>query len=63
MPRSNPLPGAFWWELPHLDADGFGIFLAKVGQSYAESLNIVLLDQAPAHVAQCVSVPDTKSNK
>jgi hypothetical protein len=49
---------AFWWELPTLDAECFGIFLDKFGQAYAESLNIVLLDQAPAHVAQRVSVPD-----
>ena len=49
---------AFWWELPSLDATCFGILLAEFGQAYTESLNIVLLDQAPAHVAQRVSVPD-----
>lgn len=49
---------AFWWELPSLDAECFDIFLNKFGRAYAESLNIVLLDQAPAHVAQRVSVPD-----
>ena len=49
---------AFWWELPCLDADCFGLFLDKFGQHYAESLNIVLLDQAPAHVAQRVAVPE-----
>lgn len=30
---------------------------APVWSAYAESLNIVLLDQAPAHVAQRVAVP------
>jgi putative transposase len=49
---------AFWWELPSLDAECCAIFLHKFGQAYAERLNIVLLDQAPAHVAQRVSVPD-----
>jgi DDE superfamily endonuclease len=49
---------AFWWELPHLDAECFSLFLGKFGQSYAESLNIILLDQAPAPVAQRVSVPE-----
>jgi DDE superfamily endonuclease len=49
---------AFWWELPPLDAGCFNIFLDKFGQSYAERLNIVLLDQAPAHVAQRVAVPE-----
>jgi hypothetical protein len=49
---------AFWWELPRLDADCFNVFLRQFGQAYAESLNIVLLDQAPAHVAQRIQVPD-----
>jgi DDE superfamily endonuclease len=49
---------AFWWELPRLDADCFTLFLAKFGRYYAESLNIVLLDQAPAHVAQRVQWPE-----
>jgi hypothetical protein len=49
---------AFWWELPRLDADCFALFLDKFAQHYAESLNIVLLDQAPAHVAQRVAVPE-----
>jgi len=49
---------AFWWELPRLDADCFACFLDKFAQHYAESLNIVLLDQAPAHVAQRVAVPE-----
>jgi DDE superfamily endonuclease len=49
---------AFWWELPHLDAECFSLFLDKCGQCYAESLNSILLDQAPAHVAQRGAVPD-----
>jgi hypothetical protein len=49
---------AFWWELPRLDADCFALFLEKFAQNYAESLNILLLDQAPAHVAQRVQWPE-----
>ena len=49
---------AFWWELPRLDADCFTVFLGQFGRQYPQSRNIVLLDQAPAHVAQCVVVPD-----
>jgi hypothetical protein len=49
---------AFWWELPRLDADCFTVFLDQFGRQYPQSLNIVLLDQAPAHVAQRVVVPD-----
>jgi len=50
---------AFWGELPRLDADCFTVFLRQLGQHYAESLNSVLLDQAPAHVAQRVQWPET----
>jgi hypothetical protein len=49
---------AFWWELPRLDADCFTLFLRQFGRYYAASLNIVLLDQAPAHVAQRVQIPE-----
>lgn len=49
---------AFWWEFPRLEADCFALFLDKFAQQYAESLNIILLDQAPAHVAQRVQWPE-----
>ena len=49
---------AFWWELPRLDADCFSIFVRQFSQHSADSLNIVLLDQAPAHVAQRVQLPE-----
>jgi putative transposase len=49
---------AFWWEFPRLDADCFTVFLQKFSQHYTESLNIILLDQAPAHVAQRVPIPE-----
>jgi hypothetical protein len=49
---------AFWWELPRLEADCFSVFLQQLSQHYAESLNIILLDQAPAHVAQRVEVTE-----
>ena len=48
---------AFWWEWSCLDADCFSLFLQKFGQPSAESLHLVLLDQAPAHVAQRVQMP------
>jgi hypothetical protein len=55
----EPTTGAAcWWELPRLDADCFTVFLRQFGQHYAESLKIVLLDQAPAHVAQRVQIPE-----
>jgi hypothetical protein len=55
----DPTTGdACWWELPRLEADGFTVLLRQFGQHDAESLNIVLLDQAPAHGAQRVEVPE-----
>lgn len=49
---------AFWGALPRLDAACFNVFLQQLAQHYSESFNIVLLDQAPAHVAQGVHIPD-----
>jgi hypothetical protein len=49
---------AFWWELPRLDTDCFTGLLQQFGQHYATSLHIVFLDQAPAHVAQRVQIPE-----
>ena len=36
----------------------FSLFLNKLGHHYVESLNIILLDQAPAHVAHRVQLPE-----
>jgi hypothetical protein len=44
--------------LPRLAADCYTLFLHRFGHHYAESLTIVLLDQAPAHVAQRVQLLD-----
>jgi putative transposase len=44
--------------LPRLDAACFGFFLDQFIKNYTASLNIVLLDQAPAHVAQRVQVSE-----
>jgi transposase len=41
-----------------LDAACATVFLAQLGRQYPQSLTIVRLDQAPAHVAQRVVVPD-----
>jgi hypothetical protein len=55
----DPTTGdAFWWELPRLDAECFTLFLDHMGRQYAESLHLVLLEQAPTHLVQRVVVPD-----
>jgi transposase len=47
-----------FWEMPALDAECFSLFLAKLSEAYPESLNVVVLDNAPAHVATAVVVPE-----
>ena len=55
----EPTPGAACGgELPCLEAAGFPVCLRQFGQPEAERLHIVLLDQAPAPVAQRVAVPE-----
>ena len=49
---------AFGWEFPSLDADCFTVFLERFGRHYSDSLNIMVVDQAPAHVAKRVDIPD-----
>jgi transposase len=44
--------------MPQPDAACFAVFLTRFAQQYADSLNLLLLDSAPAHVAQRVPVPD-----
>ena len=44
-------------EMPALDADCFGVFLEELARTYAQSLNVVVLDNAPAHVAARIKVP------
>lgn len=48
----------YFWELPALDAECFSLYLSKFTQAYAESLCVLVLDGAPAHVARGVVVPE-----
>lgn len=47
-----------FWELPSLDAECFSLYLTKLAQAYAESLCVLVLDGAPAHMAVSVVVPE-----
>ena len=47
-----------FWELPSLDAECFSFYLSKLASAYADTLNVVVLDNAPAHVAASVVVPE-----
>jgi transposase len=53
-----PATGArFFLELPYLNAEGFQLFLDAFAQAFADSLNILLLDNSGAHTAQRLSIP------
>lgn len=49
---------AYFWEMPALDATCFSVYLAKLSEAYPDTLNVVALDNAPAHVAGAVVVPE-----
>jgi DDE superfamily endonuclease len=49
---------ACWWAFPCLEAAGVTGFLQQLGQHSADRRNSVVLDQAPAHVAQRVERPE-----
>ena len=49
---------SFFLQLPHLDAECFGVFLAELSTTARETLNVVVLDNAPAHVKRSLVVPE-----
>ncbi len=54
----EPKTGAsFYLEMPALDPDCFTVFLRELSRNYRASLNVVVLDNAPAHIARAVEVP------
>ena len=55
----EPISGeSYWWELPRLDSACFEVFLQYMSRHYHDSLNIIVLDNAPAHTATTLTVPD-----
>jgi len=48
---------AHFWEMPALDAECFSVYLSALSAAYPDTLNVVVLDNAPAHVAQALVVP------
>lgn len=45
-------------QLPALDAECMSIFLEEISTSAATSLNVVVIDNAPAHIARALVVPE-----
>jgi hypothetical protein len=49
---------AFFYEFSHLDTACFECFLKLLSQAYPDVLNVIQLDQAPAHTSQALEIPD-----
>lgn len=47
-----------WCEMPHLDAACFQAFLEHFSGQYPHSLNLLVVDRAPAHTAHALCLPD-----
>jgi transposase len=47
-----------WCELPHLDSACFQAFLKHLSQAHPNSLNLLVVDNAPAHTASTLELPD-----
>jgi hypothetical protein len=48
---------ACWLEFPRLDSTCFQVFLDHFSRHYADSLNLLVLDNAPAHIAKALLIP------
>lgn len=48
---------AFYLEMPALDVDCFTVYLAALSKQYAKTLNVLVVDGAPAHRGKDVVVP------
>jgi hypothetical protein len=48
----------FFLELPYLNADMFQLFIDTFAHAFADSLNLLLLDNSGAHTAQRLTLPD-----
>src|SRR5215207_671760 len=48
----------FFLELPELNSTNFQVFLDAFAATYADTLNLVVLDNSRCHTAKAVRVPD-----
>lgn len=55
----EPLTGeSFFLEMPALDADCFQVYIYELSRCYPGSLNVLISDGAPAHIARALEIPD-----
>jgi hypothetical protein len=54
-----PLSGeSLFYEFSHLDTACFECFLQLVSEAYPDVLNVIQLDQAPAHSSDTLTIPE-----
>lgn len=49
---------SFFLELPSLDTPCFQVFLNEFSRAFPETLNVLVLDGAPPHIARSLKVPE-----
>lgn len=55
----EPLTGeALFLEMPALDTACFQAYVNELSLAYPDSLNLLVIDGAPAHIAKCLEIPD-----
>jgi hypothetical protein len=49
---------SFFYEFSHLDSDCFQIFIDKLSANYADSLNIIQMDNSRCHTTERLEIPE-----
>lgn len=56
---AEPATGeSFFFEMPALDSICFQAFLNEFSSAYPDTMNVLVIDGAPAHIAQALEIPD-----
>lgn len=56
---TEPASGeSFFLEMPALDSACFQVFIDEFSRAYPESMNVLVIDGAPAHVAGSLIIPE-----
>ena len=49
---------SFFLEFSHLDSDCFQVYINQLSAQYADSINIIQLDNSTAHTAKKIQIPN-----
>jgi hypothetical protein len=56
---AEPITGeSFFYEMPALDALCFQAYVNEFSRAYPETMNVLVIDGAPAHIAHALIIPD-----